>query len=364
MLQTTSSDDPKPGMNNVAVSVIVPCRNEADTIEGVLADLEHQSFAEPFEVIIADGFSSDGTREIVQKLIEGNTFRFSVRILDNTVRSIPAGLNVAVRDARGGFIVRIDCHSRLSPDYIEKIVEALQTNGQDVVGPHISFIPGSNGNVAYAIAALLNTRMGAGGTPSKRLLHEPLRVSHAPMSCYKRAVWERIGGYDEHLKTNEDFDFDYRASSNGASVFALPEPEFRSIARTSLSALCGQRWRYGWWKAAVLKKYPRSLHIRQMLPLAALFLAVLIPITLVVFPQVALPLALIALIYPTSSIVAAVVAVGKPTTKQEVRPLTLSKGIVTIVLAPVIYPIIHIIWATGVVAGLLFNRFTHKQAGA
>ena len=87
-------------MNSIpTVSVIVPCRNEKDYIENSIRSILAQ---EPppggFEVIVADGMSDDGTREILKRLTEEDS---RLRVVDDTERIVPAGVNSAIRAARG-----------------------------------------------------------------------------------------------------------------------------------------------------------------------------------------------------------------------------------------------------------------------
>jgi hypothetical protein len=176
------------------------------------------------------------------------------------------GLNVAVAEASGEYIVRVDGHCHLPSRYLESITNVLRKPGYDVVGPSTCYIPGAMTAVAAEIALALNTKLGTGGTASRGNLREAVRVDHAVMSCYHREVWESIGGYDESLLTNEDFDFDYRANQQGFKVWSLPRPKYFAVARTGIYSLLQQRLRYGYWKWQVVKRHPRSLRARQLIP--------------------------------------------------------------------------------------------------
>jgi len=91
------------------VSVILPCRNEAGHIEACLKSILAQEPPEGgFEVIVADGVSTDGTREYLDQLAAVNP---QVRVLNNPGRIVSTGLNAALRGAHGQVIVRMDAHT-------------------------------------------------------------------------------------------------------------------------------------------------------------------------------------------------------------------------------------------------------------
>ena len=120
-------------MNSMpTVSVIVPCRNERDYIENSVRSILAQ---EPppggFEVIVADGMSDDGTRDILKRLTEEDS---RLQVVDNPERIIPAGLNSAIRAAQGKIIVRMDAHTDYASDYVRQCFEVLHETGADNVG--------------------------------------------------------------------------------------------------------------------------------------------------------------------------------------------------------------------------------------
>jgi cellulose synthase/poly-beta-1,6-N-acetylglucosamine synthase-like glycosyltransferase len=324
----------------VVVSVVIPCRNEVLTIGAVLADLDRQTLRRPFEVIVADGLSGDGTRELLGQLAQSAPFRYRLVVLDNPKRTIPAALNLAIGAARGEFIVRVDAHSQVQAEYVEAIVDALSSRLGDVVGPQVVNVAASRTATAKTVAAMLNTRFGNGGTPSRNRLAAPVKVTHTVMSCYRRGVWERVGGYDEALLANEDFEFDYRAGKAGLTVVSLPRPVFHLIARGTLGALLQQRWRYGVWKARVFGMHPGSLQARQLIPVALLPVALALAVT-------ALPLALaLGLLYGA---IASVSVAAEPSIRAEAA----GSRIHCVLLAPVVGAVTHFAWGAGVWYGLI-----------
>jgi len=87
-----------------------------DSLDGVIA----QSYPNIIEVLVADGGSTDRTRELAAAADA------RVRLLENPRRNRPSGLNVAIGEATGDIFVRVDARTVLAPDYVERCVDALE----------------------------------------------------------------------------------------------------------------------------------------------------------------------------------------------------------------------------------------------
>ena len=81
------------------LSIVVPCRNESHHIQGVLQSLfAQESVPGEFEVIVVDGMSEDGTRELVDDWCNTEP---RLRILENVQRTAPTAMNIGIRAANG-----------------------------------------------------------------------------------------------------------------------------------------------------------------------------------------------------------------------------------------------------------------------
>jgi hypothetical protein len=96
----------------------------------------------------------------------------------------------------------------------------------------------------------------------------PRRVSveTVPFGTFPRAIWKSLGGFDESLAANQDFDFNYRARQAGFAVILDRDIRATYFARPTLRALARQYVRYGYWKVQMLRKDPRATHPRQLPP--------------------------------------------------------------------------------------------------
>src|SRR5277367_2847210 len=115
------------------ISLIVPCRNERLHIGEFLESV--QAFELPsgatIEVLIADGGSTDGTRELLNQYCAD---RESIRVIDNPGQIVSTALNRALALACGEVIARLDVHAAYAPDYVVQCVNVLHESGADNVG--------------------------------------------------------------------------------------------------------------------------------------------------------------------------------------------------------------------------------------
>ena len=247
------------------VSVIVPCYNEQSTIRLLLTALREQTYPRAdMEVLIADGMSTDGTRNEIAKF-QVDFPDMDVRVIDNTIRSIPSGVNRAIEASRGGIILRLDAHSKPYPDYIENSVKALEAGRGDNVGGVWEIQPGADIWMAKSIAVAAAHPLGVGDA-MYRHAKNAAEVDTVPFGSFKRELIERVGKFDESLLTNEDYEFNTRIRKSGGKIWL--DPSIRSVyfARPTFQELARQYWRYGYWKWRMLRRYPYTLRWRQALP--------------------------------------------------------------------------------------------------
>ena len=267
------------------VSVIVPCYNEQSTIRLLLEALHEQTYPRgAMEVIVADGLSTDGTREIITEF-QRDFPDLSIRVVENVNRSIPSALNRAIEASCGEIILRLDGHSRPYPDYVEQCV-ASHTAGRGAnVGGIWEIRPGAETWMARSIAVAAAHPLGVGDA-LYRHSKQAAEVDTVPFGSFRRTLIEQVGLFDETLLTNEDYEFNARVRKWGGKVWL--DPSIRSVyfARRTLLELINQYWRYGFWKWRMLRRYPDTLRWRQALPplfvlslLSLSILSVFIPIT-------------------------------------------------------------------------------------
>lgn len=245
------------------VSLIIPCYNEQDTIQDLLAAICEQDYPlRDLEVVISDGMSTDATRERIEEFAAAVP-ELSIRVVDNPQRTIPAGLNQAIQAAQGEILVRMDAHSLPHPDYLKYSVQALLEGKGDNVGGVIDIKPANPGLIARSIAVAAGHPLGVGDA-KYRTGAQAGEVDTVAFGAYRASLVERIGGYDESLLTNEDYEFNVRVRSSGGRIWLDPKIRATYISRPTLGKLAAQYWRYGYWKLRMLLRYPETLRWRQV----------------------------------------------------------------------------------------------------
>lgn len=196
--------------------MIIPCRDEAGFIGACLDSIVASDYPrERLEVIVADGMSADGTREIVARYSH-------VSIIDNPERITPVGLNRAIDAARGEIILRMDAHARVARDYISGCVEALERTGADNVGGVRVELARDSGAFAPAIVEALTQPFGVGNARYRMLADREQYVDTVFGGCWRREVFARIGKFNPRLARSQDIEFNQRLRRAGGKILLSP----------------------------------------------------------------------------------------------------------------------------------------------
>ena len=149
--------------------------------------------------------------------------------------------------------------------YIEYCIDALQAGKAENVGGVWRVKPGADTWVARSIAQAGSHPLGVGDA-RYRFATKADYVETVPFGAYKKQLIERIGGYDETLHANEDYEFNTRILKSGGKIWMDPAIQVDYFSRSTFSALTRQYWNYGFWKAVMLKHYPSTVRLRQAMP--------------------------------------------------------------------------------------------------
>lgn len=328
-----------------AVSVVIPCFNEERFIGKALEQLADQFPPHCYEIIVVDGRSTDRTRDVIREFQEQHP-HLRVSVVDNPARKIPTALNLGVNASGGNIIARMDAHAVPSPGYIRRCVDVLRDNVNGVVGSPCRVRPANESITARAIALAVSHPFGIGD--AKYRLKEDQTgqelVDTVAFSCFRKKLWETLGGFNEHLLANEDYDFNYRVRQRGGTVLLDRTEHCDYFARPTLLALARQYWRYGKWKARMLKLHPRSIRGRHAV--APLFVASIPALVIVGFVQ---PLSFMILAIEVGAYLSLALWFARRASRQSD-----DAGAVMLVLT-LAFLTIHLAWGTSFFVGLLRN---------
>lgn len=247
------------------ISIIIPCRNEEKYIGRCLDSVIIQDYPkEEMEVLVVNGASEDKTREIVKDFAEKHP---SIKLLENPKKFTPFGLNIGIKKAKGGIIIRMDAHALYEKDYISKCVRYLRESGADNVGGVIETLPANKTLRAKAIALCLSSFFGAGNSYFRTGTEKPRFVDTVFGGCYKREVFEKIGVFDERLIRCQDIEFNKRLIKDGGRILLVPEIKAYYYPSSNLKDFLKHNFIDGVWITYPLKFKIRFFSFRHLLPL-------------------------------------------------------------------------------------------------
>jgi glycosyltransferase involved in cell wall biosynthesis len=213
-----------------------------------------------FEVIVADGMSDDGTREILDRMAASES---RIKVVDNPRQIVSTGLNTAICVARGEVILRMDVHTVYARDYICACLTVLHHTGVDNVGGPAR--TEATNYIQSAICAAYHSPFSVGGARFHNLQYEGY-VDTVTYGCWPRKIFDRIGFFDEELVRNQDDEFNLRLTRAGGKIWQSPRIRSWYQPRRSLQALFRQYMQYGYWKVRVIQKHKIPASWRHLAP--------------------------------------------------------------------------------------------------
>ncbi|MFD3156169.1 glycosyltransferase family 2 protein [Haloimpatiens sp. FM7330] len=326
------------------VSVVIPCRNEKKFISECIDSFVNQTYdKELYEVLICDGMSDDGTRDIVKGYEEKYK---NIRLVDNVGLSAPKGMNEGIRKSKADVIIIFGAHAYADKDFIKNNVKLLNKDKSvGCAGGPIETINDSDKGRAVALA--MSSPFGVGNALF-RYAKKEMYVDTVAFGAYRRDVLEEIGYFDSELVRNQDDEINYRVTKAGYNILLSPTVKSYYYSRASLKKLWRQYFQYGFWKVRVMQKHGKTASVRHLVPMTFV-LTNLLGIILGMFFKPILILWLVELAaYLTCDIISSFKLIK--------RKFNLLKYI------PIIFPILHLSYGIGFLQGLfVFYLFKSKK---
>jgi succinoglycan biosynthesis protein ExoA len=247
------------------ISVIVPVRNEERSIRRTLDSLLAQDLPrEQYEVIVADGFSTDETTSIVRDLQTSHT---NLKLVYNPTRWSSAGRNLGVRHMLGRVAVIVDGHCHV-PDshYLSNVLQSFQESGADCLGrPQPLDAPDPT---AFQAAVSLARSSRLGHNPDSDIFSDQAKFvpPQSTAVAYRRELFETVGLFDERFDACEDVEFNQRVHDAEQTCYFTPSIKIVYDPRVNFRGLFQQLARYGAGRARLAAKHPHSLTLPALVP--------------------------------------------------------------------------------------------------
>ena len=262
----------------MTVSLCVVAYNEENFLPNLLLDLEKQTYPhELTEIVLIDGMSSDATKRIMEEFAQNNESFYSVRIFDNPKRIQAAGWNLAIANASGDVIVRLDAHARVPADFIAKNM-AHQENGEYVTGGVRPCLIDNPTPWKETLLEAENSMFGSSVSKARRST-KPSYVKSMFHAAYRREVFEKAGNFNTNLLRTEDNEMHYRIRKAGYKLYCDPDILSYQYARSDFKKMIKQKYGNGYWVGLTLGICPGCISLFHLVPFAfvigILFTAVL-----------------------------------------------------------------------------------------
>lgn len=323
---------------NTLVSFIIIAYNAGDKIKLLFENLKAQTYAHNnIEIILVDSNSTDLTKKIMMEFENSvNDFR-EIKVLDNNKKVLPSGWNIALKEAKGEVILRVDAHATIPNDFIEKNVYYIN-NGEKIVGGQRISIIDENSKWQKVLLSAEKSIFGSGIAAYRRSKDEKY-VKTLAHAAYSKEVFDKVGYYNEELFRTEDNEMHYRMRKAGYKFYFNSEIVSYHHARNSFLKMSKQKFLNGYWIGLTMGVCPKCFSIYHLVPL--LFVLSLI-LTLVLFGfNIKIPFLALISIYFIVNLIISFFEIIK------------NKFIIQMFLLPILLFLLHICYGIGTLIGLL-----------
>ena len=339
------------------ITIILPIRNEVKYIKQTLESILNQNnINQVVEILIADGMSDDGTREIIKDYIQNNS---NIQLIDNPEKIVSTGFNRALSISEGDIIIRVDGHSEISRNFINNCLLEFKNTEADCVGGATEHI--SSGIIGNAIKMAQSSFFGVGGVSFRKKVEKGEYVDTLAFGAYKRDVFDQLGGYDEELVRNQDDEFNFRMIQNDGKIWLDPSIKSTYTQQNSFMGLFKQYFQYGFYKVRVMQKRRGIASWRHVVP-GLFVLGLLTNLSIILFNGNTIPILSLCLPYLAFSLFATIFELIKT-----------PSNFISVMILPVTFIILHISYGLGFILGLIYfwdkrnntglkdHHFNHEQ---
>ena len=326
------------------VSIVISAYNEEKYLPGLIEDFKKQTYNHnEIELIFIDGMSKDNSWKILEDFKNSNHDFYDVVLLKNPKVILSAGMNVGIKAARGECILKVDCHSHITENFIENNVKIIE-EGEDVCGgPRPNII--ENADNFSKTLLLVEENMFGSGIADYRKKTTKKYVSSVFQGMYRKSIFDKIGLLDEKVGRVEDNELHYRIRKNGYKIRYSNDILSYQYTRPTLKRMLKQKYSNGYWIGKVSHIYPKAFSIFHFVPLAFV-LAIIFSLCMI--PITSIFIILLSSVYFLFTILITIMTIIN------------NKFNVTILLMPIILFLIHVYYGVGTLVGLI-KGFSWKK---
>ncbi|WP_048783077.1 glycosyltransferase family 2 protein [Streptococcus sp. 263_SSPC] len=227
------------------VSIIITARNEEKYLPMLFKDILNQTYPlQNIEVVLMDSNSKDNTRTLMEEF-KTNNESLSVQIVTNERQIQAAGFNEGVKHATGDVVLKIDAHSRIPADFVQKNVNEIMA-GAYVCGGNRPTVVDSDDDFSKTLHIVEESALGS-SIANYRKSNTKRKVNSIFHGMYRKEVFEKVGLADERLLRTEDNEFHYRVRKSGYDIIFNPEIESYQYIRPTFIKMIKQKFANGYW---------------------------------------------------------------------------------------------------------------------
>ena len=227
------------------VSIIITARNEEKYVPMLFEDILNQTYPlQNIEVVLMDSNSTDNTRKLMEEF-KNNNESLSVQIVTNERQIQAAGFNEGVKHATGDVVLKIDAHSRIPQDFVQKNVNEIIA-GAFVCGGNRPTVVDSDDDFSKTLHIVEESALGS-SIANYRKSNVKRKVNSIFHGMYRKEVFEKVGLADERLLRTEDNEFHYRVRKAGYDIIFNPEIESYQYIRPTFTKMIQQKFANGYW---------------------------------------------------------------------------------------------------------------------
>ena len=203
------------------IDIIIPVWNEENYIKDCLNSVI--SFELPKEIAVniylVDGGSTDNTLNIIQSFLDRHS---NISLIHNKKRIQSCALNLALKEGKGDYVMRLDAHTIYPNDYLKNLYKTSTRVGAENVGGTLETLPGSNSYGAALVQAISTSVFGVGNS-GFRVGSMERSVDTVPFGFFRKSIFNQIGQFNENLVRAQDYEFNQRIIKSGGTIWINPK---------------------------------------------------------------------------------------------------------------------------------------------